>query len=595
MDARHHENRPQAGCPGEPDHSAKQRGAPSDVFLRSIQAFVHNAKQGGRTPDSTAIAAALLRLFDAQGPLHEVLRQVIHRIPSVWQHADIACARLMLQGKEYATENYRPTPWGLVADIRALGETSPTRCGFIEVCYLAERPTLDEGPFLHEERVLLERIAEQIEQLVQNERVAATLAQAKQEVVAVSNAKNEFLANISHEIRSPMTSILGFADILLENTHEPACIDAAITIRRNGCYLLNLINNILDLSMLETGKVSIEKSRCSLINCVADVASIMRVRSHMENLTLRTEFVGPLPETIVTDPIRLRQILINLIDNAIKFTETGGVHVITRLRHEAGRSPEVQFEVIDTGIGMNEAEIAALFQPFSQPDRATNRRAQGPGLGLTVTKQLVELLGGTIRVQSEKGNGAAFCAAIDPGPLEGVAMITDPTEAVIRRYDSSPTSGNILPRIAGRVLLVEDGRDNQRLIAHILRKAGAEVSIAENGQEAIDTILSDEAVASADPASHVGSFDVVLMDMQMPVLDGYNATRRLRSMGYAGPIVALTAHALSQDRQKCLEAGCDEYLTKPVEQRRLLDTVAAIELKGHHARAADRTSIPQSS
>ena len=201
---------------------------------------------------------------------------------------------------------------------------------------------------------------------------------------------------------------------------------------------------------------------------------------------------------------------------------------------------------------------------------------------MSVTKRLVELLGGSVSIESELGKGTTIHVTIDPGPLDSVKMVADPNEVVIHRYDRPIVSNSGSPRISGRVLLVEDGSDNQRLIAYILRKAGAEVAIAENGQQAIDQILADEAVISPERPCRVAPFDVVLMDMQMPILDGYSAMRRLRSMGYTGPIIALTAHAMSQDRQKCLDAGCDEYLTKPVEQRHLLDTVAEFQLRAHH-------------
>jgi CheY-like chemotaxis protein len=405
---------------------------------------------------------------------------------------------------------------------------------------------------------------------------------------ATGGAAGEFLADISHDVRSPLTAILGFADVLLENVHDPACIDAAIAIKRNSCHLLNLINNIADLSKLEAGELAIEKARCSPINSVADIASVMRIRAQLKRISLQTEFVGPIPETIVTDPLRLRQILINLVGNAVRFTESGSVRLSTRLCREEGQPPRLQFDVIDTGIGICREHAATLFEPVAAADDGSvERRFRGPRLGLSVTKRLVELLGGTISVESEPGRGTAIHVTIDPGPLEAVSMVAEPSEAVIHRHDAPTVAKNGSPRIAGRVLLVEDGRDNQRLIAYILRKAGAEVAIAENGQEAIDQILAGEAALIPERPCRVAPFDVVLMDMQMPILDGYSATRRLRSMGYAGPIIALTAHAMSQDRQKCLEAGCDEYLSKPVEQRRLLDTVAEFQLRAHRRPRSD--------
>jgi len=301
-------------------------------------------------------------------------------------------------------------------------------------------------------------------------------------------------------------------------------------------------------------------------------------------LTLSAELAGPLPETILTDPLRLRQILVNLVGNAIKFTERGEVRVGARLISGLGRgtvpfssdenrdSPpkagpaRLQFEVTDTGIGMSEEQVANLFQPFSQVDGSTSRRFGGTGLGLAISKRLAEALGGTIEVHSAPGKGSTFSVTIDPGPLEGIGVL-HPTEAV-----ASPAAPGAAPAgegkiaLCARVLLAEDGPDSQRLISLVLKKAGADVTSVENGQLAL------EAALAARDAGNL--FDVILMDIQMPVMDGYEATRALRDRGYTGPIIALTAHAMTGDRQRCLDAGCDDYAAKPIDRRQLLATVA---------------------
>jgi CheY-like chemotaxis protein/anti-sigma regulatory factor (Ser/Thr protein kinase) len=300
------------------------------------------------------------------------------------------------------------------------------------------------------------------------------------------------------------------------------------------------------------------------------VVSLMRVRAEAKKLTLSATFRGPIPETIQTDPIRLRQILFNLVGNAIKFTEFGEIRIVTSLQREE-RKPLLQFDVIDTGIGMNPEQIVRLFRPFTQADATTSRRFGGSGLGLTISKRLANLLGGDIRVRSQPGSASTFTVTVDPGPLDDVPMLTDPAEAASESVSRRKPSGAEPPRLDGRVLLAEDGPDNQRLISFLLRKAGADVAIVENGQAAIDAIVAAQ-TSTENEASE--TFDVILMDMQMPLLDGYAATRRLRSMGYGGPIVALTAHAMIQDRQKCLDAGCDDYLAKPVDRLTLLETVA---------------------
>jgi len=381
---------------------------------------------------------------------------------------------------------------------------------------------------------------------------------------AASRAKSEFLANMSHEIRTPMTAILGFSDVLLGSATDRERLDAVTTIKQNGKHLIGIINDILDLSKIEAGKLEVERIQHSPCQIVSEVVSLMRVRANAKNLPLDVEYDGPIPQAIQSDPTRLRQILINLIGNAIKFTEVGKVRLVARLLDAESDEPKMQFEVVDSGIGMTEEQIARLFKPFHQADSSTTRKFGGTGLGLTISKRLAEKLGGDIAVTSTPGEGSTFTVTVGTGPLDGVKLLDNPVEAqVSTEPDKKPTAPKT--KLDCRVLLAEDGPDNQRLIAFLLKKAGADVTLAENGQ-----IAHDLALAARDQRT---PFDVILMDMQMPVMDGYDATGRLREAGYAGPIIALTAHAMSTDRDKCLNAGCDDYLAKPINHRKLISVV----------------------
>lgn len=404
------------------------------------------------------------------------------------------------------------------------------------------------------------------------------LSKALASAESSNHAKSEFLANVSHEIRTPMTAILGFAERLLEPDLTSADRTETVeTIRRNGEHLLNLINDILDISKVEAGKMEVERIPCAPDQIVGEVLASMQVRAQAKALALGVRYDGPVPRQVTTDPTRVRQVLINLAGNAVKFTERGSVDITVRYRE--GEKTVLEFEVADTGIGMTDEQAESLFRPFTQADTSMARRFGGTGLGLALSRRLAQLLGGHVElVGTVLGEGSRFRLAVPVAPVEGVEMIESPDLLQLRREKVCQRSSRCLPSSC-RILLAEDGPDNQRLISVILRKAGADVTIVENGEAAVK-----QALAEGDTP-----FELVLMDMQMPILDGYEATRQLRKAGYTRPIVALTAHAMAHDRQKCLEAGCDDYATKPINRDRLIAVVCENILR--HAEATP--SLPR--
>jgi signal transduction histidine kinase/ActR/RegA family two-component response regulator len=382
-----------------------------------------------------------------------------------------------------------------------------------------------------------------------------------------NEAKSQFLANMSHKIRTPMTAILGFADVLSRNVKIPENVEAVQIIKRNGEHLLGLINDILDLSKIEAGKLQVVKLECSPWQIVSEVASLMRVQANAKGLKLDVKCTGSIPASIQSDPIRLRQILVNLVGNAIKFTQTGTVQIVIRVDYDQRNDPVLQFEVIDTGIGMSEEQLPRIFQPFTQADDSMQRRFGGTGLGLAICKRLTDLLGGTISVSSNLGKGTTFAMSLPISYLDREKFLDDPDQSAAgTTIEDTPYQEEIVS-LNGRVLLAEDSPDNQRLISLLLNKAGADVTVAKNGKVAFK--LATKARSQGRP------FDLILMDMQMPVQDGYSTTQKLRAEGYPGPIVALTANAMTGDQEKCIQAGCDDYMTKPIDRQRLIKMVEA--------------------
>lgn len=396
-----------------------------------------------------------------------------------------------------------------------------------------------------------------VEKELQKARVAAESATA---------AKSQFLANMSHEIRTPMSAIIGYSDLLLDpaQTAEDR-IDCVSTIRRNADHLLTLINDILDLSKIEADRMTVEKIECSPCQLVSDVASLMRVRATENNIGFQVNYESAVPATISSDPVRIRQVLINLVGNAIKFTQEGAVKVHVWAEELDGDDPTINFRVIDSGIGMTEEQKSRLFRPFTQADYSTTRKFGGTGLGLTISKTLVNLMGGEISVSSVPGLGSCFEFSLPTGPLTNVPIIQNPSETSLESHTDEVIDVSETASLAAKVLLAEDGIDNRRLISFHLRKAGCEVATAENGKIAFE--MATAATRQGEP------FDLIFMDMQMPVMDGYQSASKLREAGYRGRICALTAHAMTGDREKCISAGCDDYLTKPIDVEKLVGTV----------------------
>jgi PAS domain S-box-containing protein len=381
---------------------------------------------------------------------------------------------------------------------------------------------------------------------------------AKQAAEAANEAKSQFLANMSHEIRTPMTAVLGFTELMIQPDSSPEERHEYLEIvQRSGKGLLQLIDDILDLSKIEAGKVTVESVDCSPRHIVDEVLSLMCVQANEKLLQLEASCHAGVPLAIRTDPIRLRQILVNLVGNAIKFTSSGQVRIDVSLA--GGTRPMLDFAVSDTGIGISPEHQAEIFRPFSQADASLTRRFGGTGLGLAISRRLAKMLGGEITVRSELGKGSTFTLSIDAGTATQLPPVAHDEESNLE-----PTPA--ISRLHGRVLLVEDTPANQHLIEAILSKAGLEVELAASGEEGCRKALRS--------AAEDRPFDLILLDMQMPGIDGYEAARRLRQQHWQRPIIALTAHAMAGDREKCMAAGCNDYLAKPITRHGLMETVA---------------------
>jgi len=405
------------------------------------------------------------------------------------------------------------------------------------------------------------------------------LSAAKERAEAADRAKSEFLANMSHEIRTPMNAILGFTEVLKRGWGKGEADRQKYleTIRSSGEHLLHLINDVLDLSKIESGRLEVERIRFAPHRVLQEVVQVLAVKAEERGIALELRADGPIPATVQSDPTRLRQIATNLVSNAIKFTERGGVKVVMGLQGE-GADARLRLAVSDSGIGVRPESLESIFDPFVQADNSVTRRFGGTGLGLAISRRFARLMGGDIVATSAPGQGSTFTVTLDPGPLDGVALLA-PEEALAAGGEGEAQAAQGWELPPARILVVDDGDENRELLRLVLEEAGLAVEGAENGRTGVEK-------------AQRGGFDVILMDMQMPVMDGYTATSTLRRQGYEAPIVALTANAMKGFERECLDAGCTRYLTKPVDIDVLLETLG--ELLGGARRTESAPGAPAS-
>ncbi len=406
------------------------------------------------------------------------------------------------------------------------------------------------------------------------ETAKAELVVSKKAAEDANQAKSDFLARMSHEIRTPMNAVLGFADILRRGftTDVDEQRQYLNIIHSSGEHLLVLINDILDLSKIESGKLQVEHIAYSPAQIINQVIATLKGRADEKQISLNAEYVGSIPEVIYTDPVRLRQIFTNLVGNAIKFTNAGGVRIQVQISSETSK---LTAQIIDTGVGIPKDNLSAIFDPFSQADGSVTRNFGGTGLGLAISRKLARALGGDVVAHSILGEGSVFSLTVDTGDLSKVKTVT----AVEASRDYVQEHRVLQKLRAGlNVLVADDGESNRRLLKLVLERNGAHIVEAENGQEAVQKGLQE-------------TFDFILMDMQMPVLDGYQATSTLRSQGYQAPIVALTADAMKGTEARCLAAGCTAYLTKPIVMDHLMETLNRLDPRPNTSEEALQASI----
>lgn len=406
-------------------------------------------------------------------------------------------------------------------------------------------------PFTESDKDFVNLIGSWISVMMERQLEAIELKKAKESAEKANHAKSVFLANMSHEIRTPLTAIIGFADAVLDDEQTAEERSAALKIIHSSSnHLLNLINDVLDISKIESGELNIDKTDVDIRQLISEVESMISGHASQKGLTLSVEYNYPYPQKIATDALRLKQILLNLCNNAIKFTNHGSVKII--VKYNADKNV-LDIMVKDTGIGLTSEQMGKIFTPFIQAESSISKNYGGTGLGLSLSRRLAEMLGGELNVSSKHGEGSVFTLTHKFNKKESdmFSLVTDANKGITKQA----TYEEQIPKLTGNILLADDSEMNQYLFEIYINKTGASVDMVENGELAVDCAQSKK-------------YDLILMDMMMPVMSGIDAVKKIRTMNKTIPIVMLTASVTLKDKSECEEVGSTEYFTKPVDKNK---------------------------